>query len=92
MEDLIYNFDEVQAMLKVSPATAYKIVLSEGFPRLKGVTGRILVPAAAFRRWVDDNTIYITKVPTEKTRDALSDAVAQAQETIDHISSLVQNN
>ena len=46
---------EVGEVLGISRASAYELVRSEGFPRMK-VGKRILIPRDKFIQWIDENT------------------------------------
>ena len=48
--------DDVAAVLGVSRAHAYNLINSDGFPRL-AVGKRLIVPKAAFMRWMESNTV-----------------------------------
>lgn len=46
---------EVGEVLGISRAAAYKLVRSEGFPRMK-IGKRILIPRDKFIQWIDEQT------------------------------------
>ena len=46
---------EVGEVLGISRASAYELVCSDGFPRMK-VGKRILIPRDKFIQWIDENT------------------------------------
>lgn len=46
---------EVGEVLGISRATAYELVRSEGFPRMK-IGKRILIPRDKFIQWIDEQT------------------------------------
>ena len=46
---------EVGEVLGISRASAYELVRSDGFPRMK-VGKRILIPRDKFIQWIDENT------------------------------------
>jgi len=47
--------EEVARALQVSRSTAYDLVRSEGFPKIR-IGRRLLVPRKAFRDWLEENT------------------------------------
>ena len=53
MEKLCLNVREVAELLGVSTAAVYTLAASKGFPSIKISKRRIVIPAEAFRRWLD---------------------------------------
>ena len=52
---LFLNAELVAQVLGISPAGAYHLLHSEGFPVLK-IGTRMVVPKEKFRQWVERNT------------------------------------
>ena len=46
---------DVAAVMSISPVTAYNLVKSEGFPRIK-LGRRIVIPKDAFFNWLHNQT------------------------------------
>lgn len=45
-------------LLGVSRASAYELAREKDFPKLKVVTGRIIIPKEKFLEWLDSQTYY----------------------------------
>ena len=45
-------------LLGISRASAYELAREKDFPKLKVVTGRILIPKEKFLEWLDNQTYY----------------------------------
>ena len=50
---------DMAALLGISRSSAYELAASEGFPKLKLVPGRIIIPRDKFFEWLDEHTSYM---------------------------------
>lgn len=48
----------VADLLGISRASAYELVREQNFPKLKIVTGRIIIPRDRLLEWLDEQTRY----------------------------------
>ena len=53
---LIMTVADIQRILHTSRAGAYKIMASDGFPKMK-IGKRVLAEKDAFKKWLDSRTI-----------------------------------
>ncbi|HSV31728.1 MAG TPA: helix-turn-helix domain-containing protein [Atribacteraceae bacterium] len=53
MEAAVYNIPEVAALLDVNLIRAYELARQHGFPSIRISEKRIVVPRAAFHRWLE---------------------------------------
>ncbi len=53
-EKLVYTVAEIAELMGVGITTAYDITHIKGFPRLKTGKRRIIIPKAAFHKWLND--------------------------------------
>lgn len=49
---------DVADLLGISRASAYELVREQNFPKLKIVTGRIIIPRDRLLEWLDEQTRY----------------------------------
>ena len=49
---------DVAGLLGISRASAYELAREKDFPKLKVVTGRIIIPKEKFLEWLDSQTYY----------------------------------
>lgn len=49
---------DMAALLGISRSSAYELTAEEGFPKLKVVTGRIIIPRDRLLEWLDAQTNY----------------------------------
>ena len=49
---------DVANLLGISKSSAYELANEQGFPKLKVVAGRTIVPRDRLISWLDDNIIY----------------------------------
>ena len=54
MERAVYNVEEIAALLDINLPRAYEIARQPGFPAVILSPRRIVVPKAAFHRWLND--------------------------------------
>ena len=47
------------ALLGISRSSAYELAAEEGFPKLKLVPGRVIIPRDRLFEWLDEHTNYI---------------------------------
>ena len=52
---------DVAALLGISRSSAYELAAEEGFPKLKLVPGRVIIPRDRLLEWLDDHTSYIAE-------------------------------
>ncbi len=50
---------DMAALLGISRSSAYELAAQEGFPKLKLVPGRIIIPRDKLLEWLDEQTRYI---------------------------------
>jgi len=50
----VYTVSEVAGLLGVSLPIAYQLAKSEGFPSIRISNRRLVIPAEALTRWLDD--------------------------------------
>lgn len=51
-----YTLPEVAQILRISKTNVYALARSEGFPAVRITANRIIVPADALDRWLDEQT------------------------------------
>lgn len=49
---------DVANLLGISKSSAYELANEQGFPKLKVVAGRTIVPRDRLISWLDDNIVY----------------------------------
>ena len=54
---------DVADLLGISRASAYELVREQNFPKLKIVTGRIIIPRDRLLEWLDEQTRYDRGAP-----------------------------
>lgn len=47
---------DVAALLGISRSSAYELAASKGFPKLKFVPGRVIIPRDKLKEWLDEQT------------------------------------
>lgn len=55
---MFLNVMDVANLLGISRASAYELVRTENFPKLKIVQGRIIIPRDKLFEWLDEQTRY----------------------------------
>lgn len=56
MDKAVYNVYEVAALLGINLPKAYELARQEGFPAIRISPRRIVIPKAAFERWLDSQS------------------------------------
>ena len=51
---------DMVSLLGISRSKAYELAAEEGFPKLKIVSGRIIIPREKLLEWLDEHTSYMT--------------------------------
>ena len=46
-------------LIGISRSSAYELAAEEGFPKLKLVPGRVIIPRDRLLEWLDDHTSYM---------------------------------
>ena len=49
---------EMANLLGISRSSAYQLAAKEGFPKIRVVAGRIIIPRDKLLTWLDDQTNY----------------------------------
>ena len=52
-EKLVYSVEELTNVLNISKSTAYQLVRSSNFPKIK-IGKRILIPANKLKEWISE--------------------------------------
>ena len=55
---MVLNVMDVAHLLGISRASAYELVRTAEFPKLKVVAGRIIIPRDKLLEWLDSETRY----------------------------------
>ena len=50
---------DMAALLGISRSSAYELAAEEGFPKLKLVPGRVIIPRDKLFEWLDEQTSYM---------------------------------
>ena len=50
---------DMVALLGISRSSAYELAAEEGFPKLKLVPGRVIIPRDKLFEWLDEQTSYM---------------------------------
>ena len=50
---------DMAALLGISRSSAYELAAEEGFPKLKLVPGRVIIPRDRLLEWLDEHTSYM---------------------------------
>jgi|GEM_PF-806208 len=53
LDPLVYSVPQIAALLDINLPKAYELAKSEGFPAVTIGKKRIIVPKAAFERWLE---------------------------------------
>jgi excisionase family DNA binding protein len=53
---VVYTVPEVAALLGINLPKAYELARQEGFPAIRISPRRIVIPKAAFERWLDSQS------------------------------------
>ena len=56
---MFLSIKELAALLGISRSSAYKLAAEEGFPKLKLVPGRVIIPRDKLFEWLDEQTSYM---------------------------------
>ena len=48
-------------LLGISRSSAYELAAEEGFPKLKLVPGRVIIPRDRLLEWLEDHTSYMVR-------------------------------
>lgn len=54
---IILGVDDVQKILRISRATAYRLMNRPGFPARRVGDRRIVIPRDAFRKWLESGDV-----------------------------------
>jgi len=54
IEPAVYSVPEVAALLEINLPKAYELARQEGFPAIRISPRRIVIPKAAFHRWLEE--------------------------------------
>jgi excisionase family DNA binding protein len=49
---------DIAALLGISRSSAYELAAEEGFPKLKLVPGRVIIPRDTLFEWLDEQTNF----------------------------------
>lgn len=58
-ESLVYTINEVSKLLKISLSSAYELVRTDNFPKIRIGEKRILIPRKELQSWLSENCNYI---------------------------------
>lgn len=53
-EDIMYTIKDIEEIFKISHNTAYKLVNSRNFPKIK-INRRFYIPKRKLKNWIDRN-------------------------------------
>ena len=56
---MFLSIKELAALLGISRSSAYELAAEEGFPKLKLVPGRVIIPRDKLFEWLDEQTNYM---------------------------------
>ena len=56
---MFLSIKELAALLGISRSSAYELAAEEGFPKLKLVPGRVIIPRDRLLEWLDEHTSYM---------------------------------
>ena len=56
---MFLSIKELAALLGISRSSAYELAAEEGFPKLKLVPGRLIIPRDRLLEWLDEHTSYM---------------------------------